>query len=140
MARTPDPIVLAFLICDYVDHDPKANAFSTGPILWRIYTRKFPMPLNRLAAYGAITGLRQPASVVARLVRSSAEEFEAEEIRASRPLTATPRGPAEDIDFALDLGPVVFPEPGEYEMLLEVAGRVIARRKLEIRKKEVKAR
>lgn len=130
----PDPIVLAFILCDYAYQDPISNRLSLLGIMNRFYVPSFPWKGEGPTAYVAMTNGHGVTSLRVELTRADGveERFVA---RMSGPLKFDDPQAVEEMAISFSGAP--FNAPGMYRMHLYASGPVpIASRKFLVEARE----
>jgi hypothetical protein len=124
------PIALALLVCDTISLDPTSKKTSLLGCFSGIASAVFPAVMPRLLVYLELTDGHGEVSLVLKLARVTADSLEAEIVFRAE-TTVLFSDPRAVMQFDLALQPVVFPQPGEYRLIIESAsGALIIERRL----------
>lgn len=120
------PEVLALLVADYVHRDDSTGKFFIVGTRTSIGAASFPHHCPNLSVYAALTDGRGETAVKLRLIDAD----EASEPILEFETTVNFLDPSEDIEIAVRLTDLVFPEPGDYRLQLFGAEQLLRERRL----------
>jgi hypothetical protein len=122
----PPPEVLALVVADHVHRDDETRKVFVLGTRSVIGARTFPWPHPALAVYLALAGGRGESTLRICLVDVDEER---DPVAEGQVVVAFP-DPLYEVDFAMFLADLVFPEPGDYRVQLYADGRFLLERRL----------
>ena len=129
MPASPPPTVLAFILCDNVQHDARDKLYLLG-LFSTFDAPAFPATLRDSWMYGALTDGRGEVALALRLT-DAADLDAAPVFRTEVPVRF--RGPLDVAEVVLQFAALTFPAPGVYAWEVLCDGRVIYERRLVVR-------
>lgn len=130
-AEPPAPYPLALVICDGVHIDPLTRKYSLLGTFSALRGAEFPMVVEKLVVYLAMTDVRGVIPFELRIVRVSPDD-------ASEWLTFTTQGelysddPLAVAELALTVHGVQFPTSGEYRIQFFACDQFVMERRLSV--------
>lgn len=126
MADGREPVVLALTLCDLIYLDPATGKRSLLGLFSVAVGATFPLTLGHMAIHAALTECIGKLLLTLRIVDVNEVRQPVVEVKgdvdSDDPLTV--------IDLGFVMGPVSFPEPGEYRIQLFCNGTPLMERRL----------
>jgi hypothetical protein len=123
----PPPEVLALVVADTVHRDDETGKVYIIGTRFTIHARAFPWTHPRIAAYMALVEGRGEVKLEIRVV----DMDEGNPIAQTEVMVTFP-DPLDELDLAIFLSDVVFPEPGEYRLQLYADDQFLRERRLSL--------
>jgi len=126
MAEEREPLGLALVVCDGIHTDPGTGKKTLLGLFSTVVGPQFPLVLQQLFIYAAVTDCLGPTSFEIRIVDVNEERQPVFSgggaIHCDDPLAVQ--------DFVFYLAGATFPEPGEYRVQLHAGGSPVMERRL----------
>jgi hypothetical protein len=123
------PIVLSLILSDSIHVDHSTGKRSILGVFSAIYAREFPATHPQLVVNVELTNGHGDTAVDIKLVQVQPESVEGEMVGSAR-FDISFQHPRQVVGFGLGLKGVVFPQPGEYRVILECQGTILLERSL----------
>jgi hypothetical protein len=128
------PSLLSLLICDYVITEQGTDKRTLVGLFESIFPPSVPFQQQKLAFFARLTDLEGEYSFTIVVVKLTPQGEEVVSKAALKPVTFTDR--LMNVDIALNLPPIIFPDFGKYEFQLFSNESFLGRAVLYCRKTE----
>jgi hypothetical protein len=123
------PLPLVLVLCDQVAVDQTTGKTSIFGRFEAIFSHAYPAMHPALTMYAEFTDGHGKTSIRARIVRTTADSIDGEELANSTTELDFP-DPFCVRTWVLSAQGLVFPEPGEYRCILDCGGTILIERRM----------